>query len=48
MYIVYHHYNIQPSWSYHFVIQEKQIINGNQTKAIYAKGQSTLNNFGHR
>ena len=42
MYIVRHHHNIQPSWNYHFVIQEKQIINGNQTKSIYAKGQLTL------
>ena len=42
MYIVRHHHNIQPSWNYHFVIQEKQMINGNQIKSIYAKGQLTL------
>ena len=45
MYIVRHHHNIQPSWNYHFVIQEKQMINGNQIKSIYAKGQLTSSNF---
>ena len=44
MYIVRHHHNIQPSWNYHFVIQEEQIINGNQIKSIYAKGQLTSSN----
>ena len=42
MYIVRHHHNIQPSLNYHFVIQEEQIINGNQIKSIYAKGQLTF------